>query len=109
MKKLHHVSGAVKVAGKLYDYEMESVYKYDADMIQFVCDGAGIGQAFLPEDIASLMQELPDMIIEEQAYRMKKSTRMSLRIQKVDKIEIQKRATEEGKSMTEFILSRALA
>ncbi len=103
------IFGTIQVAGKSYRYTMTPVCKKGLDLTHFVCAGAGIDQNFLSSDLVSLFRELPEIIIEEQAFQMQEKTRLTLRLSKEQKKEITKRAEHEGKNMTDYVLAKVLA
>jgi hypothetical protein len=80
---------SITVKNKVYPYTLE---KTASGAIHLVSRGARIDQAFLPEDVALLILDLPNLIIAEQAHEHKQSDVIRFRVSGADKVRIEKKA-----------------
>jgi hypothetical protein len=104
MKKL---ISQITVNNKKYEYSLKEKNK---DVIFVECKDANIAQDFLAEDVASLIIDLPNLIIAEKEYHKKQSEVIRFRISPEDKNKIEKKAVREGfKSTSDYIRSLALS
>lgn len=75
----------------------------------FECKAANIAQAFPNEDIASLLIDLPNLILAEKAYVAKHSEIIRFRISATDKKRIVQRAQKKGyASVSHYLRDLAL-
>jgi len=107
MKKMP--TGYVLVQNKKYAYFISS---QKGDIVHFICEGALIDQEYMAEDIPSLLENLPDMILDEILYKAeKRKTQQTLRfrVSSKEKCLIEKKSRKYGfESTSEFIRSLAL-
>lgn len=92
MKK---ISATITIHNKKYAYSLEEK-KNDAVFI--VCKDANIAQEFLAEDVASLLIDLPNLIMAEKEYKKAQSEVIRFRISSKDKNKIEEKAVKEGYS-----------
>ncbi len=90
MKK---IISSITVNNRRYKYILQ---EKRGGVIFVECKDANIAQNFLAEDVASLLIDLPSLIIAEQAHGKKHSEVVRFRISTGDKIEIEKKAAKEG-------------
>lgn len=90
---------------KNYPFTIQPISKKE---VLFKCEAANIDQGFLKEDIAGLLIDLPELIIEEQNYQNGKAKVIRFRISDEDKKVIKKKALAHGYSSVSTFL-RALA
>lgn len=84
---------SITVNNKKYIYTITPI---DRNLIYFECKAAGISQKFLAKDVAGLLIDLPEFILEEIDYQKKQNEIIRFRISSEQKKEIQKRAIKEG-------------
>ncbi len=94
------------VNNKKYNYSLE---EKKGGVIFFECKDANIAQDFLDEDIASLLIDLPNLIIAEKEHVKKQSEVIRFRISPTDKNKIEKKAVKEGyNSISDYMRHLAL-
>lgn len=86
---------SLTVNNKVYSFAIKKIAK---DIVYFECEGAGLDQEFMFEDIGELLLYLPDYIVEEQQYRAKQKDVVRFKVSKEEKSEIMKAATKKGYS-----------
>lgn len=84
---------SITIKNKVYPYTLE---KTESGTIHFVAKDARIDQEFLPEDLAEVILDLPNLIMAEQEYERKQSDVIRFRVSGADKARIEKRAIEKG-------------
>lgn len=100
------IKGSVTVNNKKHPFTIKEIKK---DEVYFDCEGAGVGQGFLLEDIGGLFLALPDFILEEQAYRAKQKHILRFRVSQEEKKDIMKKALKKGyKTVSSFLRALAL-
>ncbi len=60
------------------------------------CPSANIAQKFLNEDVPSLLNDLPNLILAEKKYKKQQSETIRFRVHLKDKIAIEKNALKKG-------------
>ncbi len=93
MKK---ITATITVQNKKYPY---TLIERGGDVVFVECKGASIAQEFPKEDVASLLVDLPNLIVAEQEYE-KSSTVIRFRVNATEKNQIDKKAIKEGFSDT---------
>jgi len=79
------------------------------DLSFFECDAANIAQPFLSEDIPALLADLPELILEEKAYRNKQKDIIRFRVAIDEKKAIEKKAAKMGySSVSSFLRDLAM-
>jgi len=100
-------NGNITIKNKRYPYVLS---KNKDGNIHFVSKAAKIDQDFLPEDISSLILDLPNLIIAEQKYKNKKDEILRFRVSSKDKKEIEKKAVQKGySSISKYLKDLALS
>jgi hypothetical protein len=84
---------SITIKNKIYSYSLE---KTASGTIHFIAKDACIDQEFLPEDLAEIILDLPNLIMAEQDYERKQSDVIRFRVSGVDKARIEKKAIEKG-------------
>lgn len=103
MKKIH---SNITVNNKKYKYSLQDKKR---GIIFVECKDANIAQDFLAEDVAGLLIDLPNLIIEEKKYNKKQSEVVRFRISPKDKNKIEKKAIKEGyESLSDYMRHLAL-
>ena len=103
MKK---VKSNITINNKKYNYSLE---KRKNGVIFVECKDANISQEFLAEDVASLIIDLPNLIIAEREHVKKQSEVIRFRISATDKSKIEKKAVKNGyESVSYYMRSLAL-
>ena len=96
----------ITVNNKVYKYGIQEKKK---GIVFIECKDANIAQDFLVEDVASLIMDLPNLIIAEKEHNKKQSEVVRFRISPQDKSRIEKRAIREGyKSLSDYMRHLAL-
>jgi len=96
----------ITVNNRKYKYILE---EKKCGIIFVECKDANIAQDFLAEDVASLLIDLPNLIIAEKSYNKKQSEVVRFRVSSVDKSRIERKAVKEGyESLSEYIRHVAL-
>jgi hypothetical protein len=102
MKTLHFIT----IKNKKYPYFLEK--KSDGN-IRFLAKDAKIDQSFLPEDIAGLIIDLPNLILAEQNYIESQNEIIRFRVSGKDKLKIEKKAVSKGyTSISKYLRDLAL-
>lgn len=83
----------ITINNKKYNYSLEEKKN---NLIFVECKDANIAQDFLAEDVASLLMDLPNLIIAEKEHNKKQSEVIRFRISSTDKSKIEKKAIREG-------------
>jgi hypothetical protein len=97
----HHVT----VKNRRYTYHLERV---DGETVHVSCPAAGIDQDFAKEDIAELLEDLPQWIVDFQEQKAKEAV-MRFRVSPEQKKEIEKKAHARGfDSVSAYLRHRAL-
>ncbi len=83
----------------------------DGERLFFLdCEAAGVSQYFDNEDLISILNDLPELIIDEQALQRKVANqRVQFRVSEDEKIIIEKRAEKNGKTVSEYMRELAIA
>ena len=81
------------VNNKKYNYSLEEKNK---NTIFVEGKEANIAQEFLAEDVATLLLDLPNLIIAEKEHYKKQNEIVRFRISSADKSKIEKKAVKEG-------------
>jgi len=101
----------VGVGNRKYIYSLKP-YKdddFEGEVVFFECDAANISQSFLKEDISALLVDLPELILEEKAYRNKQKDIIRFRVAVDEKKAIEKKAAKMGySSVSSFLRDLAL-
>ncbi len=84
---------SITIKNKVYPYTLE---KTADGTIHLVAKDARIDQEFLPEDLAEIILDLPNLILAEQDYDRKQSDIIRFRVSGADKARIEKKAIENG-------------
>lgn len=84
---------SITLKNKIYSYSLE---KTASGTIHFIAKDACIDQEFLPEDLAEIILDLPNLIMAEQNYKQKQSDVIRFRVSGEDKARIEKKAIEKG-------------
>ncbi len=80
------------------------------NLIFLDCPAAGISQCFDAEDLLSILDDLPELIIDEQARQRKVADqRVQFRVSEEEKVIIEKRAEKDGKTVSEYVRGLAVA
>lgn len=97
----------ITVNNKRYKYSLQE----KKDGVIFVeCKDANIAQDFLAEDVASLIIDLPNLIIAEKEHHKKQSEIVRFRISPEDKNKIERKAVKEGYgSLSDYMRHLALS
>lgn len=90
MDPYHHT---ITCNNKRYKYTIKPIGKKWA---HFKCDGAGINQRFLVEDIPALLTDLPHLIASEKVYLEGQKQVIRFRVSPDDKKKIEQRAAKAG-------------
>lgn len=108
MKKEPYVSThSILFNNRRYDY---MITYQDEEMCFFECQAANIAQYYPSEDLATLLKELPELIITEQNYRKDaQNLRLQIRVTKEEKDAIEKKAHRAGfRNISTFMRDIAL-
>lgn len=98
---------AITVNNKKYFYSLKSSSR--KGMTFFECKAANIAQNFLNEDIASLLIDLPELILEELEYESRADCVIRFRLSAEDKSKIIKNAYKNGyKTVSSFLRDLAV-
>ena len=103
-------TGFVKVKGQLCEYSFEPDKK-EPELLIFKCPEASIVQYYPREDIASLLEDLPEIILMSRAARKEQSgeERVVFRVSSEEKRQIESNASRGGfSSISAFARSRLL-
>jgi len=93
----------ITIKNRQYPYLIERTK--EKGVIMFTCEEASMKQHFLAEDIAALLIDLPEMIIDEQNYRKKRQKDViRFRVSTEEKSEIEKKAIKKGYSTVSAFL-----
>lgn len=83
----------ITIKNKKYFYTLKPASKNST----FVkCEAANIGQEFLNEDVPSLLNDLPNLIMAEQTHNKQQSETIRFRVSNDDKKIIEKNAIKKG-------------
>lgn len=86
----------ITVKNKRYSYFIKP--SFEKGCVFFECMAANISQDFLKEDIAALLVDLPELILEEIKYRVEQKQIIRFRVSVQDKYLIEKKAVQHGYS-----------
>lgn len=101
-------TSSITIQNKKYDYTVKSS-KEGTAVIHFVCKAAKIDQDFLAEDIASLIIDLPQLIVAQRTFEANQSEVVRFRVSATDKKNIEKQAAANGfDSVSDYLRSVAL-
>lgn len=104
MKK---ITSNITVNNKKYEYTLQ---EKKGGVIFVECEDANIAQDFLAEDVASLLIDIPNLIIAEKEYGKKQSEIVRFRISPENKNKIEKKAVKEGyDSLSDYMRHLALS
>jgi hypothetical protein len=96
----------ITVKNKAYPYTLE---KTASGSIHVIVRAARINQEFLPEDVPSLIIDLPKLILAEQQYQETQDAVLRFRVSSADKYKIEKRALSKGySSVSKYLKDVAL-
>ena len=97
---------SITLNNKKYSYALKKV----GDKLTFVeCEAANISQEFPNEDIPSLLNDLPKLILAEKKYWKQQEGIIRFRISSEDKKRIEKKALQKGyPSVSSFLRDLAL-
>jgi hypothetical protein len=96
----------ITINNKKYFYTLKPISK---NTTFFECEGAKIGQEFPNEDIANLLNDLPNLILSEKKYDNQQSGMIRFRVSTSDKKLIEKKAIQKGyKSVSVYLRDLAL-
>lgn len=101
----------MSVKGKNYPYFITShMDPEDGKLFLLESPSARIKQDFDAEDLAGVLENLPDLVQECQKRLEGQSTRMAFRISNKEKREIEKKVTERGyRNTSEFLRNLLLS
>src|SRR3989344_2656867 len=103
MKKIF---ATTTINNKKYNYSLEEKKN---GTVFITCKDANIAQEFLAEDVASLLIDLPNLIIAEKEYKKAQSEVIRFRISSEDKNKIEEKAVREGyNSVSDYMRHLAL-
>ena len=108
MKTNKIVTGYTKIKGKSYQYSITPDDK-DDELVFFEC-GDLFQQYYSKSDIYELLEDLPDLIIDELLERKKiQNRRIQFRVSELEHKTIEKNAAKKGfKSTSEYLRSIAM-
>jgi len=90
MKK---IVASITINNKKHTYSLEEKRR---GIVFVECKDANIAQNFLAEDVASLLIDLPNLIIAEKEHIKKQSSVIRFRVSSKDKEKIERKAVKEG-------------
>lgn len=101
------LTGSVKVGNKKYSY---TITPQDDGSCWFECDGANLAQFYPLGELHILLNDLPDLIIDELEYRKTQNRRIQFRVTLDEQKAIEKKAVKRGFSSTSaYLRNLALA
>ena len=96
----------ITLNNKKYSYTLQ---KIDEEATFIECEAARIKQEFPNEEIPALLQDLPDLILEEKEYQFKQNEIIRFRVSTAEKKQIEKSALKNGYvSVSSFLRELAL-
>ena len=97
---------SISLYGKQYPYILKSI---DKKTIHLECRAAALSQQFSTEDIAGILMDLPEFILEEKEHKENKSSVVRFRATPEEKKKIEKIALEKGYlSVSSYLIDLAL-
>ncbi len=100
------IKGSITVNNKKHSFTMKAIKK---GLVYVDCEGGGVEQEFLIEDVGGLFLALPDFILEEEKYRAKQKDIIRFRVSQEEKSDIMKKALKKGyASVSAFLRDLAL-
>ena len=101
---------SVKVKNQNYPFSITPKIVEGEKLFLLDCPAAQVFQYFDTEDLVSIINDLPEFIIDEQARQGKVANqRVQFRVSKEEKIIIEKRASKEGETVSEYMRGLAIA
>ena len=95
-----------------YPYTLSEAFTEDGEkFITFSCDGLGLVQDFLVEDIPELIRDLPNIMEIHQNYKqeLRQEKVVRFRVSELDRQKIEAKAKAQGfPSISAFVRSRLL-
>lgn len=96
----------ITINNRKYHYTLKNI---DGKSTVVKCDAAKIDQEFLNEDVPTLLNDLPDLILAEKEYNKQQTEVIRFRISPEDKKKIEKKALKKGyTSVSRFLRDLAL-
>ena len=101
---------SVNVKNQNYPFSITQKIIEEEKLFFLHCPEAQVSQYFDTEDLVSIMNDLPELIIDEQARQRKiADQRVQFRVSGEEKIIIEKKASKEGKTISEYIRNLAIS
>ncbi len=101
------IKATITIQNKKYTY---SLTQKKNDIVHVVCESAKIDQEFLSADVASLLIDLPNLILAEKEYQQAQSDVVRFRVSPDDKSRIEEKAIQAGfDSVSDYLRHLALA
>ena len=100
----------IPVGTKKYPLTISFTGKIDEDngeIVHIFCEWAWLNQDYLKEDLPTLLEDIEELILSEQAEN--KDSNINIRIRSSDKIKIEQNAQKHGyTSVSKFVKDRCL-